>query len=80
MAGLLCPEKLRFWAGRKALVLLPPGREEKGDLGSPSLQSGKCFTDAGEEVGDAGTEDSAQQLRLGMLALQLSIRRNSDVA
>ena len=70
-AGLLCPAKLRFWAGRKALVLLSPGREEKGDLVSPSLQSRRWFTDAGEEVGDAGTEDSAQQLRLGMLALQL---------
>ena len=52
-------------------MLLSPGREEKGDLGSPSLQSGRWFTDAGEEVGDAGTEDSAQQLRLGMLTLQL---------
>ena len=75
-AGLLCPAKLRFWAGRKALVLLSPGREEKGDLVPPSLQSRRWFTDAEEEVGDAGTEDSAQQLRLGMLALQLSIRRN----
>ena len=73
------PSEAEVLGGRKALVLLSPGREEKGDLGSPSLQSGKCFTDAGEEVGDAGTEDSAQQLRLGMLALQLSIRRNSDV-
>ncbi len=38
----------------------------------PAFSSLFCpFTDAGEEVGDAGTEDSAQQLRLGMLALQL---------
>ena len=73
------PSEAEVLGGRKALVLLSPGREEKGDLGSPSLQSGRCFTDAGEEVGDAGTEDSAQQHRLGMLALQLSIRRNSDV-
>ena len=75
------PSEAEVLGRRKALVLLSPGREEKGDLGSPSLQSGRWFTDAGEEVGDAGTEDSAQQrgLRLGMLALQLSIRRNSDV-
>ena len=73
------PGEAEVLGRRKALVLLSPGREEKGDLGSPSLQSGRWFTDAGEEVGDAGTEDSAQQLRLGMLALQLSIRRNPDV-
>ena len=65
------PSEAEVLGGRKALVLLSPGREEKGDLGSPSLQSGRWFTDAGEEVGDAGTEDSAQQLRLGMLTLQL---------
>ena len=29
-------------------MLLSPGREEKGDLGSPSLQSRRWFTDAGE--------------------------------
>ena len=65
------PGKAEVLGRRKALVLLYPGREEKGDLVSPSLQSRRWFTDAGEEVGDAGTEDSAQQLRLGMLALQL---------
>ena len=65
------PSEAEVLGGRKALVLPSPGREEKGDLGSPSLQSGRWFTDAGEEVGDAGTEDSAQQLRLGMLTLQL---------
>ena len=73
------PSEAEVLGRRKALVLLSPGREEKGDLVSPSLPSRRWFTDAGEEVGDAGTEDSAQQLRLGMLALQLSIRRNSDV-
>ena len=66
--GLLCPAKLRFWAGRKALVLLSPGREEKGELGSPSLQRRSWFTAAGEEVGAAGTEDSAQQQELGVFA------------
>ena len=29
-------------------MLLSPGREEKGDLVSPSLQSRRWFTDAGE--------------------------------
>ena len=42
------PSEAEVLGGRKALVLLSPGREEKGDLGSPSLQSGRCFTDAGE--------------------------------
>ena len=42
------PGKAEVLGRRKALVLLSPGREEKGDLGSPSLQSGRCFTDAGE--------------------------------
>ena len=65
------PSEAEVLGGRKALVLPSPGREEKGDLVSPSLQSRRWFTDAEEEVGDAGTEDSAQQLRLGMLALQL---------
>ena len=65
------PGKAEVLGRIKALVLLSPGREEKGDLVSPSLQSRRWFTDAEEEVGDAGTEDSAQQLRLGMLALQL---------
>jgi len=69
MTGLLCLAKRRFWAGRKAPVLLSPGREEKGELGSPSLQSGRWFTAAREEVGAAGTEDSAQQHDLGVLAL-----------
>ena len=73
------PSEAEVLGRRKALVLLSPGREEKGDPVSPSLQSRRWCTDAGEEVGDAGTEDSAQQRRLGMLALQLSIRRNSDV-
>ena len=65
------PGKAEVLGRRKALVLLSPGTGEKGDSVSPSLQSRRWFTDAGEEVGDAGTEDSAQQLRLGMLALQL---------
>jgi len=46
--GLLCPAKLRVWAGRKAQVLLSPGREEEGDLESPSLQTGRWFTAAGK--------------------------------
>ena len=49
-------------------MLLSPGREEKGEPGSPSLQSGRWFSAAGEEVGAAGTEDSAQQQELGVLA------------
>ena len=65
------PSEAEVLGGRKALVLPSPGTGEKGDSVSPSLQSRRWFTDAGEEVGDAGTEDSAQQLRLGMLALQL---------
>ena len=65
------PSEAEVLGGRKALVLLSPGTGEKGDSVSPSLQSRRWFTDAGEEVGDAGTEDSAQQRRLGMLALQL---------
>ena len=65
------PSEAEVLGGRKALVLLSPGTGEKGDSVSPSLQSRRWFTDAGEEVGDAGTEDSAQQLRLGMLTLQL---------
>ena len=65
------PGEAEVLGRRKALVLLSPGTGEKGDSVSPSLQSRRWFTDAGEEVGDAGTEDSAQQLRLGMLTLQL---------
>ena len=65
------PSEAEVLGGRKALVLLSPGTGEKGDSVSPSLPSRRWFTDAGEEVGDAGTEDSAQQLRLGMLTLQL---------
>ena len=53
------PSEAEVLGGRKALVLLSPGREEKGHLVSSSLQSGRWFTDAGEEVGDAGTEGNA---------------------
>jgi len=75
MAGLLCPVKQRFWAGRKSLVLLSPSGKEKGELGPPFLQSGRWFSAGGKEA----LQDSAQPHRLGMLALQLSIRRISDV-
>ena len=57
MAGLLCPVKQRFWAGRKSLVLLSPSGKEKGELGPPFLQSGRWFTAAGKEA----LQDSAQQ-------------------
>ena len=42
------PGKAEVLGRRKALVLLSPGREEKGDLVPPSLQSRRWFTDAGE--------------------------------
>ena len=58
------PSEAEVLGGRKALVLPSPGREEKGDLVSPSLQSRRWFTAAGEEAGAAGTKGRAQQHRL----------------
>ena len=44
------PSEAEVLGRRKTLLLLPPGREEKGDLVSP-LQSGRWLTDAGEMLG-----------------------------